>query len=352
MKQLLIILIVSGITLFNTGCSKDPLNESNPSIMKLSEQMPIYYTEDNGTTYIAKYNAVRIGEYLWMNSNFTAPENTNYDLTQHQINRGLSIYRIDTLEYTLTPYDINKYIGQYYSIDQVANMNHVGTMHEGAYQTDRGKWGLPSKNDFRQLFAMCGNALEHNVRFALSYRVGEIPIMQKIKNIFWITDYNTNKYGFNLTYGGQRAHNDGFNWRLCHANPTECFNYDGKKGDFIIFYSTVVYPTNDLGTVMIHDYPDTSRGKEWALKTVRWCRKLSDEELGYKLYVNKDRTDIQKLGLTNPAPAGYEELANGYLRGFYVQYILNNPKPTMTVTDLRKMELELPDVVHGGARPT
>lgn len=70
---------------------------------------------------------------------------------------------------------------------------------------------------------------------------------------------------------------------------------------------------------------------------MRWCRRLTDKELGYKLYINQDQTDIQKLDLEDTAPYGYSELPNGYLRGFYVQYILDNPQPQKTISELVRM---------------
>lgn len=315
--------------------------------MKNGDKLQIYYSEDGGKNFIGQYNAVKIGEYLWMNSNFTAPDEGGHGMTQQQINTGLSIYRIDTLKYKLTPYDINKYIGQYYSLARIKQMHNAGNMYEGSSRINYGKWGLPSAADFRQLFAMCEDGQEYNVRRHLTYKVGEIPIAKTSKNIFWMTSANTNKYGFNLLYGGQRAHSDDYPWGTCHEDTQECFQFKSKRGDFVIFYATAVFPTKDGHTVMLHDYPDTRRGEEWAWKNMRWCRRLTNEELGYRLYVNKDRSDIIKLDVDESAPKGYEELPNGYLRGFYVQYILNNPNPTKTVSQLRDMELKLPEVMYG-----
>lgn len=314
--------------------------------------LPIYYTEDNGKSFIVRYEAVKIGEYLWMNGNFTAPAESGHGVTQSQINTGLEVYRIDPNQYKLTPDDVNKYFGQYYTIDRIFEMNAAGNMYEGDNKVNRGKWGLPNRKDFQQLFAMCGDGNESGVRTTLVYKVNEIPIAQKANNVFWIADSNTNKYGFNLLYGGERAHNDGFVWQTCFDYPSDCNEYNSKKGDFVIFCATAAFPTSDNGTVILHDYPDTSRGKEWAWKPVRWTRRLTDEELGYKLYVNAERSDIVKLGLEDTPPTGYEELPNGYLRGFYVQYILNNSNPTKTVAELRQMELDVVEVMHGAVQPT
>lgn len=322
------------------------------SAMHDRDILPIYYSEDEGRSFPVRYEAVKIGEYLWMNSNFTAPVEAGHGVTQEQINTGLEVYRINTQKYKLTPDDLNKYFGQYYTLDEIFQMNAVGNMYEGDDKVERGKWGLPTRKDFQQLFAMCGNGNESDVRTTLVYKLNEIPIVQETENIFWMNGHNTNRYGFNLLYGGERAHNDGFSWQTCFDYPNDCNEYTSKKGDFVIFYATAAFPTGDNGTVILHDYPDTSRGKEWAWKPVRWTRRLTDKELGYKLYVNADRSDIVKLGIENASPTGYEELPNGYLRGFYVQYILNNPNPAKTVKELRQMELNITEVMHGAIQPT
>lgn len=61
---------------------------------------------------------------------------------------------------------------------------------------------------------------------------------------------------------------------------------------------------------------------------------ITDIELGYKLYINKDKTDIKKLDIKDSPPEGYTELPRGYTRGFYVQYILNNPNTKLTVSEI------------------
>jgi hypothetical protein len=93
--------------------------------------------------------------------------------------------------------------------------------------------------------------------------------------------------------------------------------------------------------VIIHDYPDTSRGKEWLWKPVRWCRRLTDSELGYRLYINNERTDIKKMEPNSIAPRGYHALEKGYLRGFYVQFILGKENPEKTVAEIIKMADEI-----------
>lgn len=76
---------------------------------------------------------------------------------------------------------------------------------------------------------------------------------------------------------------------------------------------------------------------------VRWCRPLTDNELGYKLYINSDLTDVKKLGLNTPPPSGYIEFPHGYMRGFYVQYILDKPGSKITVADIVRYARQVED---------
>lgn len=99
-------------------------------------------------------------------------------------------------------------------------------------------------------------------------------------------------------------------------------------------YLSVQNTNNTLGYVGIHDYITSKEYESYHYLNVRWCRPLTDIELGYKLYINKDKTDIKKLGLKDSPPEGYIELPRGYTRGFYVQYILNDPNTKLTVSNI------------------
>jgi len=328
----------------------DPEPEEKPPIdfenMEDGEKIPIQYTEDGGKIILKDYKATKIGEYLWMDSNFNYPVESGHGVTQHQINKCLDIYRIDTTKYTVTPEQFNKYFGHYYSRARIEYMEGAGYMFEGSNRLDNGKWGMPTAAAFRQLWAMCGDASERAVRTALCYRIGEIPIMKHVTNGFWIESANTNKYGFNLVYSGGRCHNNDFPWGTCHG-PGDCYQFYGKKGDLYTFYGAVMYPAAGSVTAKLHDFPDTRDGKIWAWLPLRWCRRLTPVELGYELYVDKARSDIKKLKLGVKPPAGYEVLPDGYLRGFYVQFILDKANPIFTVSQLRTMEKNLEEVKRG-----
>jgi len=349
----LFIIFVNLAILLSYSCNDEPM--SHPTVekppidfknMQDGETIAITYSENKGKNSIQEYRAVKIGEYLWMNSNFTDPVERGHDITQHQINKCLSIYEIDTTIYPVTVNEFNKYFGQYYSRSMIERISGIGNMYEGEHRLDNGKWDLPKAAAFRQLFGMCGNASEHDVRTTLCYKTGEIPIMRTTKNAFWIDNNNTNKYGFNLVYSGGRCHANKFPWGVC-LNPGNCQQYLGNLGDLYTFYGAVMYPAAGGITVKISDFPDTREGKIWAWLPVRWSRRLTAKELGYELYTNKERNVIIELSSEETSPNGYEILPDGYLRGFYLQYILNNPNPVMTVPQLREMEKNLEEIKRG-----
>lgn len=292
-----------------------------------------------------KYNAVRIGEYLWMDANMYALQEMPH-VNQHQINRSLWVLGIDTLNYKVTPEEYHKYIGELYSKGSRLGYFTALKMYETHDVGEVEKtWGLPTKKDFRQLFAMCGDGGNNDVLTTLSYKEGEIPLARKVQHNHWMHNNNTNKYGFNLIYSGFRQHNGQETW----TNKENGNSITLRQGDVGQVFNMHIFQAAD-GIALLEDYPSTQKWTEsyWWLP-VRLTRRLTDAELGYKLYVNSDQTDIKKLGLTETAPAGYIELGNGYLRGFYVQYILNNENPTKTIADIKQMALNHPDVTHHGA---
>jgi len=314
-------------------------------------KIPLYF-EDKNWVSTADYEAVKIGEYLWMNSNFNHYyKNATYTITREQINKVLQRYRIDPMDYQISIEDFNKYYGLYYSSQEIFQMSRDGVMYEGENRVLKRiksadgdsvcAWKIPTAEDFRQLFAMCGNAQEADVRIALACKAGDNPAaisLDKEYWTYWFGRYNTNKYGFNMMPGGARFHNP-TDWSFCFGE-NDCVWYNCAKGDLYNFFMTARWAAADNRTITIHDWVETREGKLYHWLNVRWCRKLTDEELGYKLYINTAKTDIKKLGLKENPPTGYTELANGYLRGFYVQYILDNTNPK-SVAQIVKMTEDL-----------
>lgn len=301
-----------------------PLNSKN----KLQLTLRDYFSK-----ITAKYQAVRIGEYLWMNSNIN--HLSGQPFSKADIELILARYRINTKALNnVSIDDINKYCGPYYDRNRFEYLEDrtKTVVFEGNQTEYTPGWSAASNVDFKQLFAMCGNASEQDVRLSLAVKSGanSIAIPQLT---YWFESYNTNRYGFNLMPGGARF-NGAQTWVIKHNHAgTDNESVNVLGGDFYGFTQAAIWQTWD-GKVSIDDLPRTDVGKFWHWFPIRWCRKLTDQELGYKLYINQDQTDIEKLDITENPPNGYSELPNGYIRGFYVQFILDNPSPVMTVPQI------------------
>lgn len=335
-SNLLLILLVIFMS-----CSDDTFNEpteSNPlppPPVENDSTIPLIFYDSFANTS-AEYKAVKIGEYLWMNSNINHCPGQSF--TKSDIELILTRYRMNPLALkNISIEDINKYCGPYYDRNRFEYLEDKSkcVIYEGKDKILTNSWSSASTKDFQQLFAMCGNGSEQDVRLSLTVKAGENPI--SISGLtYWFGPNNTNKYGFNLMPGGARFNGPQV-WELKHNHEgTDNESINVSTGDFYGFTQAAMWQTWD-GKVSIDDYPHGDVGKTWHWMPIRWCRKLTDEELGYKLYINQTQTDIKKLSLTNSIPEGYQELPNGYIRGFYVQFIMNNPNPQKTVSDIVAM---------------
>lgn len=277
-------------------------------------------------------------------------------------------------------------------------------------------WDYPTAADMLQLIAMAGHATTLEARQFLSYAPNEVPVAFSGYGFNWFTTSqaafnlwgssvpvkpdkfdatNFNKYKLNMTPNGFR-----WDWvGTVRAKTEKGFSEESfVSGDFVGagLNQALVLPIIDkqfdknninlesriLTNIQIGDNPvivyNPYAFKE--MMTIRWCRALTDEELGYKLYINRDMSpkksagkdyflifneisgersgsrditgeelllndvrmgrvspssiSIIKLGLNEAQPKGYYELPRGYIRGFYVQYILNNPSPKKTVSEI------------------
>ena len=332
-SNLLLILLVIFMS-----CSDDTFNEPvppPPPPVENDTTIPLIFYDSFANTS-ADYRAVKIGEYLWMNSNIN--HYPGQPFTKSDIELILTRYRINPLALkNISIEDINKYCGPYYDRNRFEYLEDKSkcVIYEGKDKILTNSWSSASTKDFQQLFAMCGNGSEQDVRLSLTVKAGENPI--SISGLtYWFGPNNTNKYGFNLMPGGARFNGPQV-WELKHNHEgTDNESINVSTGDFYGFTQAAMWQTWD-GKVSIDDYPHGDVGKTWHWMPIRWCRKLTDEELGYKLYINQTQTDIKKLSLTNSIPEGYQELPNGYIRGFYVQFIMNNPNPQKTVSDIVAM---------------
>ena len=329
--------------------------------------------------------------------------------------------------YTMNRDRINKlsYVRRFGSIQEKVNGELIGqdtVSHywDGIRSIIQSKyWDLPTAADVLQLIGMCGHGTMPEVRQYLSYKENEVPVAIVAPGMDWFypnpvnfgtSTYpsdtfdpsNTNKYGMNMVPNGFRwgvqkdvltvKNESGFTTlynvpvdELVGAGLNQALTLpvidkdkNGMNIESRIFTS---FQLGDHPVMSYNEYPSADA------IPMRWCRALSDSELGYKLYINQDMTDVNypgspmviyaamignqytnrkrtgeeillekvrkgsvnkadisiiKLGLDEQAPAGYVELPRGYIRGFYVQYILDNPTPPKTVSDLIDIALVNP----------
>lgn len=369
-----------------------------PNIPKEIETIPIIIHETQNTTNApgtqefyatlidsARYEAVRIGEYLWMNRNlkdsipnvYAKPWDTGggfvgltclgaMDMSQYFLDRDLDRLHLDKSQFQVNMQDFHTYYGRYYSRFETWHFQRKQGepyVYEDNLRVFEGKdkvrtpWKLPSNADFRQLFAMCpvgaNDVLgQTTVRITLSSEKNENPLAYDINDpnggmnyrTSWF-EQSTNALGFNMMPGGARLNGDGY---IDNGLGPENGKWRGIKGDIYHLFHTAKYATSD-SQVGIHDNLSTGIGMSYHWYNVRFCRELSDIELGYKLYINQEDyeesydytilgldpedVDIIKLPPYEVPPKDYYELPKGYLRGFYVQYILDKKNPK-TVADI------------------
>jgi hypothetical protein len=140
----------------------------------------------------------------------------------------------------------------------------------------------------------------------------------------------------------------------------QVYPYQTKRGDFRGLNQMFAMSLHGAQSFLLHDYPEIRSEKSVHWMPIRWCRQITNEELGYKLYINQtnftdtreslvalkskiqngDPVIIKKLSLTESPGAGFIELPRGYLRGFYVQYVLDKPTPEKTIAQLVDIALQ------------
>lgn len=338
MKKVWHLFALALVNCFFLSCEKDNDFEDpggdNDSIVSIPDKVALYFSEDGGKTFAGQYEGIRIGEYYWMNSNINHIKGHN--VKREDIEKIFNIYGLDASKYNVSMDDFNKHFGSYYSRPQLENIVGYSRVYEGDEKEFMPEWSLPNVQDFQQLFGMCGDGRVDAVMRFLACDEGDNPAAITISGSSWVGGFNRNVYGFSLMPTGA-IFNGPSTWQPYPGGTV----YNVNVGDMYGLYQAVLLPAHGGITVGVHDYTSTDGGKMWHYLPMRWCRKLSDKELGYKLYINSTQTDIIKLDIDANPPSGYTELPNGYLRGFYVQYILDKEKPEKTVTQIVEMTVGL-----------
>lgn len=309
----------------------------------------------------AKYTGVRIGEYYWMTRNFShniplswLGIDATIPISQATLDKYLATCFLDKTQFQVNIDTFNVYFGKYYQTWYSAS----GSMYEDTNTTTNG-WGLPVSEDFQQLFALSPfdrsaakdidriSLMEKDVRIAFGAKMNSNPMAFDISDpqggaykTYWHRGA-MGLYGFDMMPTGAQLNGDGI-WYNGLGPIEPGGGWYGIRGDIYHLFYTSVFSLHNGFRVIIHDHLDTKiEDSKFHYAPIRWCRRLTDEELGYRLYVNGDYTDVieEELGqksANTSIPEGYTELPKGYFRGFYLQYIKDNPNPAYTIADIRK----------------
>lgn len=302
-----------------------------------------------------KYHAIRIGEYYWLDKNLHnyAPktqwsgergDEINYPMTQARLDKYMSTINIDKNLYQVNIDDFNYWYGLHYHWYSASYINEYGKIYiSGKPQSG---WGLPSIDDAKQLFAMAVSYLDpyidgHTVSYGLGAHSGDNPLAYDIDQVAWNNPYRTHWFGLSESVA---TGDDNLNFKLMPAGTKLNADNDpwengiggthyGDKGDVYHLFYTAGLWLKGHNMVYLHD-DITFIPESFHWHSIRLTRRLTDKELGYKLYKNDSKKDIIKLGLNDTPPVDYTELEPGYLRGYYIKFILDKATPIMTPQEI------------------
>ena len=366
-----------------------------------------YYWMDKNFNHIEPTRA------HWSVGDFIGRENT-YEFSQYYIDRMLDYLEADKSKFQVDIDTFRTYFGQYYHYE-TRNMMHAAEMTEdgklnpydtrdkanvwqAVYIPDRGEgwWKLPTYGDFRQLMAMSPHfhardvLTPNDVQRALGVRYGDNPMTSAVIPYYdyakycsteTLTDYwylrpgGKPTYPFKMMPSGLRynevRNDDELYWTttLCEQGEEpdpkdQVSKFRAYTGELYSLFNVAAFMIDDPSRIRIALVGDRimtdSRDKQtWSYHCtpIRWCRLLTDAELGYKIFIKVDglsktsaewtslaagdeisllrsiragRIDAEKVSIQrimNPKAtvpdADYVELPHGYLRGFYVQYNIN-----------------------------
>jgi len=206
-------------------------------------------------------------------------------------------------------------------------------------------WRMPLVEEWGQLFAMSGDLNQENIiKWVFSSGVNsELP--------YTGANIGEDLLGSRITASGHRQNGQLFNFfeygksayfathfdaeRPCneYSAPTVSLRRDGDAyGNHIIC---------DDGN---HTQPHSLASTRYWLRSIRFCRPLTDEELGYRLFVNEATDKIDVIAHTKQSPAIHPdnapELEKGIIRGLALRYMSEDNTQILQPLSWFKSELE------------
>ena len=289
------------IRINTTGYSgKDFMGYDYDQDRQLGEGQPILKT----------YRTIEIGEYVWTQENirFKAAYNTWLNHSQEAIDQELG-------NNTIPLEDFEEKFGSWVSLHpKLSAYKDDFKVYYKRDSVEQQGWDLPTVTDFAQLFGMAPVISDDPVQNIMSFlgvRQEEVP---GATGTFWKGYTNTS--GFALTPLGRR-HAQEDPWTNPSTGQEELWMNYGRESGFrlkdhpsgmILFSETQGSPINVIDP-LTH------------LCQARYTRKKTDEELGYRLFVDINKDEVIIAPVTQGCSGTLLELAPGIARGVALRYV-------------------------------
>lgn len=303
-----------------------------------------YITNQSNARIINNYPTIGVGEYEWTTLNLRMHyENAdaagnqlgfiNYDNKMVQYvagnafgNDANTIKKFEELFGTWVTENDNKekwLYGVSYRDDKIFTRNDI------KYLASNIAFDLPDAAAILQLLGQAphttGNIYTDFRNFAFGLPVGtNAQVAQALANEMpFLKTHNDNISGLNfLPLGSMHGHGNGYHGDIYTKIHLWC-------GDATAFIKTGEgIKLKMKGHNRNFNFYQTGTGKgigvnedlsHWG--SVRYCRALTDEELGYRLYVDESSDRVVRLDLNEQPEAGYVELPRGLERGVALSYL-------------------------------
>ncbi|MDU1904649.1 MAG: hypothetical protein E6772_07690 [Dysgonomonas sp.] len=226
-------------------------------------------------------------------------------------------------------------------------------------------WSIPRKEDFLQLFGMAGEDLSVNNLFRELFvsPTDEVPWI----DTWEVSGTSQDTVGSRLVPCGHKLNNNLQGSVGGHYTPGIIHNF-GSRAAFGTYSSPNQGYTSPTVWISLHPLP-VAKNPDGSVKSysrvtfdfmnntvpasiqywqrhARFCRPLTDEELGYKLWRDDANDRILVTALNQPQPAGTTELAKGLLRGMAVRWL--NAAKTKVAVPLSRLLAEIEKTRNDG----
>lgn len=229
--------------------------------------------------------------------------------------------------------------------------------HKDTYKIDG--WRIPKQEDFLQLFGMVGEDFSiTNMRKHLCVSpddselswLSEFPQSGECKDILGVrflpTGYKNNGttpeipnndgelYGFGKRFGFLT-----YDERESGSSASPSLWMDTESATYLM--GNVNWDIANVTT------PNPGSCQYWQ-RSVRFCRPLTDDELGYKLWSDEPNDQIIVTSSSALPPAGVTELPKGLLRGMAVRWFDDRDNPTEVLASLSYLLEEVEKTKNNG----